>query len=187
MLAGCATVDQKIGLNYAPVDRPFGRHSGDIAVARQDPAQPQRNSKGEWIIGSLNNVHDVHQADILSDRSIGEWITDALLLELKHAGYTVTYTAALPQGAPHGIVINDINAFLNVKKGTVSSDSKHELKFNVDAYVNGTRVKTFTVSSRDKSTILATSREALEKIMLQSIRDAMVQIVPEIISLIDKK
>jgi hypothetical protein len=185
--SGCAMVDQKINLAYSPTDRSFGRHNGEIAVSRGDTASPARNSKGEWIVGSINNVHGVHGADILSDRSVGEWITDALLLELKHAGYTVTYTATLPPGVPAGIVITDINAYLNINKGTVSDDVKHELKFNVNAYLNGARVKTFTVASRDSKTLLSASKEEQERIMLQSLQDAMLQIIPEIVALTGQK
>lgn len=188
LFSGCAMVDQKISLTYTPVERSFGRHSGEIAVSRVDTTSPARNSKGEWIVGSINNVHGVHGADILSVRSLGEWITEALLLELKHAGYTVTYTAAtLPSGVPAGIVITDISAYLNINKGTVSDDAKHELKFNVDAFQNGARKKTFTVASRDSKTLLSASKDDQERIMLQSLQDAMIQIIPEIIALTGQK
>jgi len=182
-LSGCATVDQKILLAYAPVDRPFGQQSGDIAVTRVEPRPGLRNSKGEWIVGSVNNVHGVHQADILADRSLGEWITDALLLELKHAGYTVTYAATLPADAPRAVAISDINVTLNLNKGTVKDETKQELKFNVDLLLKGAKVKTFTVASRDSKTLLSASREDLDRIMLQSLQDAMLQIIPEITAL----
>ena len=106
-LPGCTAVDQNIALRYAPVDRPYGQHSGEIVISRVDPLAPARNSKGEWIIGSINNVHGIHQADLLSDRSLGEWISEALLLELKHAGYTVINAPALPPGAARGFIISE--------------------------------------------------------------------------------
>lgn len=187
-LFGCATVDQKIGLNYAPVNRSFGRHNGDIAVSRVEAQNASKNSKGEWIIGSLNNVHGVHQADLLSDRSLGEWITEALLLELKHAGYSATYTAKIPSSTARGILISEINSFSHINQGTVSAEVKHELKFNVDIFLNGFKAKTFTVASRDSKTLpLSTSKEDKETIMLQSLQDAIQQIIPEIIALTDKK
>ncbi|BCS54503.1 YajG family lipoprotein [Geobacter sp. SVR] len=182
-LAGCAAVDQKVGLGYAQVDRSFGRQSGDIAVSRVEAA-PARNLKGEWVIGSLNNVHGVHQADLLTDRSLGEWISEALLLELKHAGYTVTYTSSLPADAPRGILITNINAFMNVNQGVVSADLRHELKFNIDLFLNGVKTKSFNVASRDNQTIpLTASKETKEKVMLQSLQDAIQQIMPEIVAL----
>ncbi|MBI2354022.1 MAG: hypothetical protein HYV06_03155 [Deltaproteobacteria bacterium] len=188
LLSGCATVDRKIQLSYAPIERPFGQQSGDIVVSRAEPPAPARNSRGEWIIGSINNVHDVRQADVLSNRSLGEWITDALLLELKHAGFSVTYAPSLPANAPRGIVISDINAFLNVKQGTVSDETRHELKFNADVFQNGVKAKTFTVASRDGKTLpLSASTEELERTMLQSLQDAMRQIIPEIVALTGKK
>jgi hypothetical protein len=183
-LAGCAAVDQKLGVGYAPVVRSFGRQNGDIAVSRIDPAAAVRNSKGEWVIGSLNNVHGVHRADLLADRSPGEWISEALLLELKHAGYTVTYTSALPADAPRGIRISNITAFMDVNQGMVSADLRYELKFNVDLFLNGTRSKSFSVASRDNQTLpLTASKETKEKVILRSLQDAIQQVMPEIVAL----
>ncbi|HEY3306913.1 MAG TPA: YajG family lipoprotein [Desulfuromonadaceae bacterium] len=188
LLAGCATVDQKINLNYTTAERSFGHNGGDIAVSRKDSRSDTRNSKGEWIIGSINNVHGVHQADLVSDRNVGEWITDALLLELKKAGYSVTYTADLPASAARGIMITDINAFLNVNQGAISDEIKHELKFNIEIFLNGMKTKTFTVSSRENKTLpLSASKEEKEKIMLQALQDAIQQIIPEINTLTGKK
>ena len=187
-LAGCATVDQKIGLNYARSNDSLIRHSGDITVTRVAPRPTARNSSGEWIIGSLNNVHGVHQADLLSDRSPEEWISDALLHELRQAGYTVTYAEALPAAGARAIAITNISTFLTVNKGTVTADTRHELKFNVEVFLNGDRVKTFTVASRgDRTLPLNASKEEKERIMLQSLQDAMQQTMPEIMALIDKK
>jgi len=186
-LAGCAAVDQKIALNYAPLDRPFGRHDGEIVISRVEPPSSVKNSKGEWIIGSINNVHGVHRADLLSDRSLGEWITDAMVLELKHSGYTATSAPALPDAVSRGILITNINVSLNVNKDLVSDQIKHELSFNVEVFLNGAKAKTFTVASSGNSTLLTASRETKEKIMLQSLQDALQQIIPDILALIEKK
>lgn len=188
-LGGCVIVDQKIGLTYARPDHSLVRHSGEITVTRVAAPQPAaKNSAGEWIIGSLNNVHGVHQADLLSDRSPEEWITDALLHELRQAGYTVNYAEPLPAAVARGIAITSINTSLVVNKGTVTADTKHELKFNVEVFLNGNKVKTLTVASRgDRTVPLDASREEKETIMLKSLQEAMQQIIPEIISLIEKK
>ena len=187
-LGGCAVVDQKIGLTYARPDHSLVRHSGDITVTRAVPRPTPRNSSGEWIIGSLNNVHGVHQADLLSDRSPEEWISDALLHELRQAGYTATYAEALPAAVARGIAITGINTFLTVNNGAVSTDTRLELKFNVEVYVNGDKIKTLTVASRDDRTVpLNASQKDKERIMLQSLQDAMQQLIPDIITLIGKK
>ncbi len=188
LLSGCAMVDQKISLAYKPVDKPFGRNSGEVFVSKVDPVSLLRNTKGEWIVGALNNVHGVKQADLLSDRALGEWISEALVQELKQAGYTASFAAQMPSAAARGIVINDINAFMNVNKGAVSADTKQELKFNVDVIIDGSKVKTLTIAARDKKTLaLNASIEEKERIMLQSLQDAMQQVVPELIALFNKK
>ena len=188
MLSGCATVDQKINLAYKPLDRSFGRNSGDVLVSRIDAASQLRNAKGEWVVGSLNNIHGVRQADILSDRIIGEWISDALVQELKQAGYSAKYAAQLPPGAARGVVIEDINVFMNVIKGNVTSEARHELKFNVDIILGGLKIKTVTIAAKENKTIpLTLSQEEKERIMLQSLQDAMQQVIPELIAQFNKK
>ena len=188
LLSGCTIIDQKIGLNYARPEVSLIRHSGDITVTRSAPRPTVKNNNGEWILGSLNNVNGVHQADLLSDRSPEEWITDALLHELRQAGYTAFYKDPLPAAVARGIVLTNIGAFLTVNQGTVTADTRHELRFNAEVYLNGDKAKTFTVVSRDDRTIpLNASKEEKERIMLQSLQDAMQQIIPEISALIDKK
>lgn len=185
---GCAVVDQKVGLTYARHDQSLIRHSGDITVSRIVPRPASKNGYGEWIIGSLNNVHGVRQADLLSDRSPEEWITDALLHELRQAGYTVSYAEQLPIAVARGIVISNISTFLTVNQGTVTADTRHELKFNLETFLNGEKVRTFTIASRNDRTLpLNASKEEKERIMLRSLQDAMQQMIPEIMALIDKK
>jgi hypothetical protein len=187
-LGGCTTVDQKIGLNYARNYDSLVRHSGDVSVTREATQSAVKNSRGEWIIGSLNNVYGVHQADLLADHSPEEWITDALLHELRQAGYTVTYAESFPAAVARGISITNINAFLTANKGTVSTETKQELKFNLEIFLNGDKVKTLTVASRDNRTVpFDASKEEMEKIMLQSLQGAMQRIIPEAMTLIDKK
>ena len=187
-LGGCAAVDQKIGLTYVRPDDSLAKHNGEITVTRVSLQPTVKNNNGEWIIGSLNNISDVHQADLLSDRSPEEWITDALLHELRQIGYTVNYAEMLPATVARGLAITGIHAFLTVNKGAVSADTRQELKFNVEVFLNGNRVKTITVAARDSRTVpLNASKEEKEKIMLQSLQDVMQQIIPDIIALIDKK
>lgn len=187
-LGGCAAVDQKIGLTYARQTSSPIRHSGDIAVTRSSTTTAAKNNSGAWIIGSLNNVNGVHEADLLSDRSPEEWISEALIHELRQAGYTVKYAETLPPAVKRGLAITGITTLLSVNRGAVSTDTRHELKFNVEVFLNGDRVKTLTVASRDDRTVpLIASREEKERIMLHSLQDAMQQLIPEIIVLIDKK
>jgi hypothetical protein len=187
-LNGCATVDQKIGLNYARQNDSIIKHTGDIVVSHVESSSISKNASGEWVIGSLNNVHGVHQADLLSDRSPGEWIAQALLHELKQSGYAVSSAAMLPTTVSRGILVSDIELLFQVNKGTVSTDTKHGLKFNVSVFRNGSKTKTFSVASRDDRTIpLIASAEDKEKILLHSLQDSMSQLIPDIITLIDKK
>lgn len=187
-ITGCATLDQKINLKYKPVDRPYGINSGEVFVSRIDPSPLLQNGKGEWIVGSLNNVYGVKQADILSDRTLGEWISDALVQELKQAGYRAAYSAKLPSGAARGVLINDVNVFMNVNSGIGRAETKQELKFNVDIILNDSKIKTLTIAARDNKTLpLTASLEEKESIMQLSLQDAMQQVIPELIITFNKK
>jgi len=184
MLGACATVDQKIALRYAPMDKLVGKHAGTVVVSRIDSAPKRLSQQGEWVIGTLNNVHGVRQADLLSDRFAGEWISDALVTELKRAGYSTSYAVPLPAGTRQGIVLTDVHVFLDVNSGAVTAKTAHELTFNVDVIINGEKRKTLTISSRDNQTVaLSASQEEKEQIMLKSLQDAMQKLLPEIITL----
>jgi hypothetical protein len=188
VLGGCAAVDQRIGLSYTRPEYQLVRHSGDITVSRAASKPPARNDKGEWVIGSINNVHGVHQADLLVARNPDEWITEALLYELRQAGYSAAYADQLPLAPTRALSITNITVVLNENRGLVSTDTRHELTFNIEVYLNGEKAKTFTVASRDDRTIaLSASGEELEKILLQSLQDAMRKVIPDIIKLIDQK
>lgn len=188
LLSGCATVDQKLSLIYRPVDRPFGRNTGEILVSRTDAGSPLKNKSGEWIVGSQNNVHGVRQADLLSDRSVGEWISDALVQELGQAGYKASYVTTLPEGVARAVRISDINVFMNVNKGILTTDTRQELKFDVDIILGGTKVKTLAIAARDNKTLtFSASLEEKEVIMRQSLKDAMQQLIPELIVQFNKK
>lgn len=188
LISGCATLDQKVNLTYKPVDRTFGRNSGEVFVSRTDAVSLLRNTKGEWIIGSLNNANGVREADLLSDRALGEWISDALIQELVQAGYSPKYAPQLPAGTTRGVVINDISGFMNVNSAIARAETKQELKFNVDIILNGTKTKTLTIAARDSKTLaLTASQEEKELIMRQSLQDAMQQVMPELIVLFNKK
>jgi hypothetical protein len=180
-LSGCAAVDQLVTLNYSPINQGFGQHNEAVVVSKTDSAPFVKNSRGEWIVGSINNVHGVHMADLLADHNQGEWIADALLLELKHAGYSATYKTPLPPGTAFGIQLSNINAFMNMNKGIFKTDIKQELRFNVDFFLNGSRVKSFTVASRTNQTVaFNASEDENAAIMLQGLQDAMQQVMTEV-------
>jgi hypothetical protein len=188
LLGGCAAVDQRIGLGYTRPEYQLVRHSGEIIVTRAASKPPARNVNGEWVVGSINNVHGVHQADLLAARTPDDWITDALLYELRQAGYSASYADQLPLAPTRALSVTNITVVLNENRGVFSTDTHHELAFNIEVYLNGEKAKTFTVASRDDRTVaLSASSEELEKIMLQSLQDAMRKVIPDIISLIDKK
>ena len=111
----------------------------EVVVSRSSARPPARSAAGDWVIGSLNNTYGVHQADLISDRSIDEWVTEALLYELRQAGFSAMYVERLPPTAGRGISITDITVVLNENKGIFSADTKHELRFNVEVFLNGAR------------------------------------------------
>lgn len=187
-LSGCAAVDQKVALNYSPVDHGVAQHNEAVVVSLADSTPFIRNNGGEWIVGSLNNVHGVHMADLLADRNQGDWIADALLLELKRAGFSATLKTPLPAGTAFGIQLSNINAFMNVNRDIFKTDIRQELKFNVDFFLNGAKVKSFTVASRTNQTVaFNASPDENATVMLQALQDAMQQVMTEVYNQIRTK
>lgn len=184
IFAGCATVDQKISLNYSQVDRPFGRHAGAIMVVVSPAQKTVKNSMGEIVIGTLNNANGVHKADIIANRSYEEWVSEGIMRELQVLGYSASLRNKLPPDLQNGIHISNILAALEVNKGITCDDTKQQLQFTVELFAKGEKVKTFTVASNDRRTVgLSASNTELEKIMRSSLQEAMLQIIPEIIAI----
>lgn len=185
---GCATIDKKISLNYNQVDKSFGRHTGVVFVIMQSSKPPVKNEKGEIIVGKLNNANGVHKANILADYYFDQWIYEALLRELKVLGYSPSLRQKLSNDADYAVVISNILISLNVNKGVSSDDTKQQLKFNVELFSGTTKVKSFSVASSDNRTIpISASNTELEKIMSSSLKEAMLQVLPEIIKLTPTK
>lgn len=184
LLAGCATVDQQISLNYNQLEKPFGRHNGTVVVAIAPSKSGSKNEKGDTIVGALNNANGVHKANILAANTLEEWIGEAILKELRVLGFSAEIRLQIPADAPNGILLSNLLLSFNVNKGIVTDDAKQSLKFNVDLLAKGAKIKTFTVSSSDNRTIpLYASRRELEQIMGSSLQEAILQIIPEIIAL----
>lgn len=186
-LTACSATDQSIRLAYAPLDHSFGRHSGEIVVSRQETPAPQRTATGEYLVGAFNNVHGVPQADIRAAVTPGEWMAEALTLELKQAGYSATLAPQPPATAPRAVVLTNIRCYLNVNSGLVTDEARQELRFEVDLLRNGSRIKSFSIASRDTKTVpFSISRQELEQMLLQSLQDAMHQIVPAVIAELER-
>ena len=185
-LSGCAaTTDQIVAMNYnhAPEDSMIGRRNGAVIVSCLDPAPSTQNNRGEWVVGSLNNAYGVHEADIVANRHQGEWVTEALILELKRVGYLATYKTPLPDDVEFGVQISEIKSFINVDRGIFSSDIEQKLKFNADIIINGNRIKSFSVAANStKTTPFRASEEENHSVMLQTLQSAMRQVMSEILA-----
>lgn len=187
-LSGCAAVDQNISLSYAPLERPFGRQNATVVVTRLENHPATRNARGEWLVGSLNNVHGVHEADLLADRDPAEWITQALILELKQDGFSVTSATPLPADAPLAIRLRTIKASMTVNRALVSSVIKQELKFGVELMAAGTLLKAFSVTSRASQTVpFSPSPQENQAVMLQALQEALQQVMAEVRAQTDRK
>lgn len=180
LLAGCAAVDRNVSLSYAPPERPFGRQESAVVVTQIESAAT-RNGRGEWLVGSLNNVHGVHEADLLADRDPARWIGEALILELKQEGFGVIAATRLPADAPLALRLGGIKTNVAVNRGLVSSVITQELKFGVELFSRGTLIKNLTVALRSSQTVFLTpSTQELESVMLQLLQDALQQVMAEV-------
>lgn len=185
---GCAYVDQSIDLKYTPNEHSYPGQRGEIVLIIQPTSGIMQNNNGLWIIGSLNDRHGQQQAELLSSRNPVEWIEEAFRLELTRAGYIVINESGQPAGPGQAVRVEGINIFSSFNRDTVGTDANHLLKLEVDLLKNGTRVRTFSVTSKlnnqYKTCITSSEKETL---IQKSLNDAIRQVLAEIKRQADQK
>lgn len=181
LLSNCAYIDQSICLKYSSNEHSYPGQRGKVALSIKLAGGVKQNENGLWIIGSLNDRDGLQQAELLSSRNPADWINEAITLELTRAGFNVIHDSPLPLSLGQTVRVEEINLFMNLNRDTGRTDVNHLLKLDVDLLKDGTRIRSFSVTSQLKNhyTTCVTSREE-EELIQTSLRDAVRQILAEI-------
>ncbi len=115
---GCAFGNRHATLVYPPEEESKDPGPG-VAEASPAPAvtgEPiillqfaDKRSKGR-VIGEVQNGFGMHTADVVTEDSVAEWVTGALEMELRKAGYEVIDGEDLESPATGPVVIGEVLA-----------------------------------------------------------------------------
>ena len=75
---------QKIDLSYAPVIEKCKKNNVNLAV------NTFNDNRQKSYIGAKKNLYGISVVKLITDDDVGQWVTDALKLEMENAGYTIT-------------------------------------------------------------------------------------------------
>lgn len=114
LLHGCAFGTRHVDLSYPPKNPE--RTGGGVAHAASAPAIgaqvillpfENRRLKGDRI-GDVLNGYGMKTAKVVAKNDVGEWISQAIVLELEKAGYEVQRMDALKEDASNLVISGDI-------------------------------------------------------------------------------
>jgi hypothetical protein len=182
---GCALVDEKVPLTYAPVQPKTQlaagaprRAGGTFEIAR--PAEPsvKKNKDGRSVIGAVRNSYGVHTASVVTDDSLANWFADSYRQELAAAGYDARVVDRLSPGCPQGIELEIRRADVDQDPGFWSVGSIAKLDYRMTLTQRGRPVQqidwTATGSGdRDAFAGLGGKASAMRKAMQASLKQAV--------------
>ena len=88
-VSGCAFGTRRPTLDYSAVTPVKAQKNIAIKVTIFKDERPDKN-----IVGNVRNGWGLKTADVITETSVSEWVTNALKSELKNDGYTVVDTSA---------------------------------------------------------------------------------------------
>lgn len=116
VVTGCAFGNRHATLIYPPEEGSKNSGSG-VAEASPAPAVTgesiillqfaDKRSKGR-VIGEVQNTFGMHTADVVTEDSVAEWVTGALDMELRKAGYEVINGEDLEGPATGPVVTGEV-------------------------------------------------------------------------------
>ncbi len=110
LLGGCAFGTREATLVYPPA--PDGEaKAAPGKVAKAEPREPKiqlfqfRDERTEKaMVGTVRNGYGMRTADVISNNSVTDWVTQALKLELQNRGFTVV-TGTSKEGVEAGTIV----------------------------------------------------------------------------------
>jgi hypothetical protein len=147
--SGCAFVDQKVALNYkqAVADAHSDR-GGSVKVEMPVCQEFKQSKEGLYIVGNVKNTWGMKTADTVTDKSVPQWIADALCAELKAAGFAPEVVDRLPTTQNPGVRTRVIKVWVEQDPGFWTVGAIGEVQLRMAVCRGDTIVKEFDVESK---------------------------------------
>lgn len=187
LVVGCAFVDQRLDLTYAPLVSSV-RVTGSVQLARPVVAGvPKRGA--DWLIGGVRNAVGSRTADVLTGSDVGDWVNTALLRELTNAGYLVEPVTALSAGVRKGIqvTLTALSVDDEIQVADRVAGARADLAFSLDLWQAGVKVKTLNISAQGGAQYGGFFSPEQKSLALgKALQSAMQQAIPEIVGTLER-
>lgn len=179
ILSACATVgDQRVDVLYQSTSNATGG-TGEVLIAEEAP--PPSAAGIQWIIGEIRNNDGEMLGNTVTDTAPTDLLTEALIQELKGAGYRTLRVGSLPPGVGKGIIVKNVTVKLDEVKSAPTLQTKCKVTVSVEPWVGGKALSRVSYESNYSETAVTGRDELPSKTLLQAIKTVMAQAVPEIV------
>lgn len=186
-LAGCATTDQNVRLDYQPTVNAAGG-KGDLYVAISAEKYPLAGRTDvEWVLGAIKDADGNQTGKLLSSLAPKDLVADAFIQELNAAGYKVRLVKSLPADAVKGLDFTGITLKLDEAVELVKMQAKGSLQVNVSVWKNGTLIKRLDYENSSSNTSMRTDSTVMDKTLLDTVVTCTRRAVPDILTLLENK
>lgn len=194
LFSGCAYVDQKVVLTYSPINAAKGGR-GDLFIVKPVDNLSNRKKENGLVIGTVKSGLGVRTADVVTSDNAADWVTMALIQELRSAGYNVKPVKNFPERTSKGVQITLHELFVDQDTGLATIGAITDLKFNIDVYRDNNKISTINVAAKgddrtikvnDVFGVIGSSAEIKGLSLKRALNSAMQQSIPQIVNMLEQ-
>lgn len=185
VLAGCATADKNVRLDYQPAVNAVGG-KGDLYVAITAEKSPLAGrSDVEWVLGKIKDSDGKQTGKVLSAIAPKDLVADAFIQELNAAGYKVKVVPSLPAGVAKGLDFTGITLAVDEVEGLVMAQVKGALRVKVQVWKGGAKLKQLDYEEAASIRALRTDSKVLDKTLHETVVSCTRRAIPDILQALE--
>lgn len=181
LLAGCASYEKRINLSYDPTLL-FKSGDGEVDVA--GPIIDVRLTKlpgGKVALGTVKeSITQIVTAD-----NVSEWVRNAVLEELYHAGYKVNAVPSLSPKARKTVLLRLVSLSGNQYSDGLILSTYTQIGLSADIWKEGRLLKTLTATAGGEQRGIDRSAAPVSRAFKNTLQSVLEQLVPDIISTLE--
>ena len=184
-LAGCATADKNVRLDYHPtIDAVGGTGELYVAISAERDSLAKRSGV-EWILGEIKDDDGKPLGKLLTNMEPKGLVADAFIQELKAAGFKVKVVQSLPTDAAKGLVFSGITLKLNEVEGVVKAQAKGSVQVKMEVWKGGAKVKQLDYEEATSNSVMRTNTENLDKTLQETVTAVTRRAIPDLMQALE--
>lgn len=178
LLTGCASYEKQINLSYEPI-LVFTGGNGEVHVAGPIIDAPLKRLPGGKVL--LGTVKQSITQMVTTD-NVSEWVRNAVVEELYHAGYRVNADARLSQKGQKEVLLRLVSLSGNQYSNALILSTYIQVGLSAEVWKEGHLVKTLTATAGGEQQGIDRSAAPVSRAFRNTLQSALEQLIPDIIS-----